>query len=215
MSGQQFVAETEYVVRLVYDYTGEATTDLYVYVNDILEIYLEDVTIQSANGKFGIGASVNTSLKVGYSAPTSPIRNHHDAAAHGRRTLPRLGIRRGRQYRRQQHSGRQQHRRLRLLQAGDGWLRTQVSLGGEFGPANGWSSARTNYDMGIPTNHIFQYEVNATTADGTGSAVAHASVPCDLLRLPVRDECQYRRRRRLCLQAGFCLGEQRRIPFRT
>ncbi|MDD5293655.1 MAG: hypothetical protein PHW40_05020, partial [Candidatus Izemoplasmatales bacterium] len=66
LSGQRFVAGEEYVVQLVYDYTGETTTDIYVYVNDILEIYLEDVAIQSPNGKFGIGASIHTQLKVDY-----------------------------------------------------------------------------------------------------------------------------------------------------
>jgi len=173
MSGQRFVADEEYVVRLVYDYTGETTTDLYVYVNDILEIYLTDVAIQSPNGKFGIGASVNTSLKVDYfrAYETDPETL----------TIPLLKnveLFRGWEFDDVLNTagssilGDAYVEGSSFAATGDGWLRTQVSLGGAFGPANGWSSARTGYDMGIPTNHIFQYKVNATTADGTGSAVA-------------------------------------------
>ncbi len=173
MSGQQFVANEEYVVKLIYDYTGETTTDLYVYVNDILEIYLTNVTIQNANGKFGIGASVNTSLKVDYfrayvtdpETLTTPL-------------LKNVQLFRGWEFDEAINTagstilGDAYVEGSSFAANGDGWLRTQVSLGGEFGPANGWSSARTGYDMGIPTNHIFQYKVNATTLDGTGSAVA-------------------------------------------
>jgi len=173
LSGQQFISGEEYVVKLIYDYTGETTTDIYVVVNDILEIYLPDVAIQSENGKFGIGASAHTSLKVDYLR--AYVTDPEDIVA------PLLtGVTLEENWEFDEVLGTAGSTILgdayvegnSFAADGDGYLRSLADGVGTFGPVTGWTSARTGYDMGIPTNYILQFKVRANSVSGVGSAMA-------------------------------------------
>jgi hypothetical protein len=183
LSGQRFVAGEEYVVHLIYDYTGETTTDIYVYVNNILEIYLEDVAIQSPNGKFGIGASIHTQLKVDYFRAVET-----DAFQPGDIALNNVTLFRGFEFNDDLGTtgasilGDAYAEGTSFATDGEGFLRSQSDNEGTFGPAPGWSSARTGYDMGIPANYIIKFKVHAfSESDGTAMACVRPShaIYCD------------------------------------
>lgn len=57
----------EHVVKLVYRYNDdETTTQLLVYVDDVLWLHAPEIARQSRNAKFGFGASDGTNLEVDY-----------------------------------------------------------------------------------------------------------------------------------------------------
>lgn len=173
LSGQQFVQGEDYVVKLIYVYTGETTTDIYVYVNDILEIYLTDVAIQSPNGKFGIGASARTGLKVDY------LRAYEtDPESLSTPLLSGVTLSRGWEFDDVLGTagstilGDSYVEGYSFAADGDGYLRSVTDALGTFGPAASWQLARTGYDMAIPTNYVLQVKVRANSVSGLGSAVA-------------------------------------------
>lgn len=77
MGGQatdtRFVANQEYVIKLAYQYVTDTTANVYVYVNDVLELYLEELPMQDVNAKFGIGASVYSHMEIDYFKCYSPL----------------------------------------------------------------------------------------------------------------------------------------------
>ena len=176
LSGQQFLEDTDYIVKLIYVYTGETTTDIYVYVNDILEIYLSDVTKQNQNGKFGIGASARTGLKVDYfrayatdsEALTTPLLSNVTLAENWEfeEALGTAGS---------AILGDAYVEGYSFKTDGEGYLRTVTDAEGNLGPAAGWQLARTGYDMGIPTNYILQVKVMANNATGNATAIMRPS----------------------------------------
>ena len=77
MGGQatdtRFVAGQDYVIKLAYEYVTDTTANVYVYVNDVLELFLEELPTQDVNAKFGIGASVYSHIEVDYFKCYSPL----------------------------------------------------------------------------------------------------------------------------------------------
>ena len=77
MGGQatdtRFVAGQDYVIKLAYEYVTDTTANVYVFVNDTLELFLEELPMQDVNAKFGIGASVYSHIEVDYFKCYSPL----------------------------------------------------------------------------------------------------------------------------------------------
>mgnify|MGYP003297033921 CR=1 FL=1 len=58
-------ADSDYI-KVAYKYVTDTTANMYVYVNDVLELFLKELPMQDVNAKFGIGASVYTHLEIDY-----------------------------------------------------------------------------------------------------------------------------------------------------
>lgn len=178
LSGSKITMNEDHVVKVVYKYNEDDTTKLFVYVDDVLEIYLPALAKQSANAKFGFGASTGTNLEVDYfkcyptegdPQPTISSANlvkswefNEDSVINGSELEGMDAYTEG----------------LALYTNGEGQLQSVSSVDGgvTFG-AGSWSSIRTAYNMNIPTDYILQVRIKGISPEGAeGETTALAAL---------------------------------------
>ena len=203
-SDQEFVRNTEYVIKLVYDYKTETTTDIYVFVNNILELYLPNVAKQSENAKFGMGASIYSHFEVDYfkaysklasdlatpinpddfpDEPVEPIEpvepGDREVTGSITSTYDNLVAFRSFDFNESLNTAGKtilggDLEGLGLNTDGEGYLST-LSATDTHGATPGWSSVRTPYDMNIPLDNIIEAKFAGFGTSTFAIRVSHAT----------------------------------------
>lgn len=181
LSGSRIGMNEDHIVKIVYEYNEDpSTTKFYVYVDDVLEIYLPDLPTQSTSAKFGLGASAGTHLEVDY------FRCYENEATQAEPTVTKATLVKGWDFNETEVlpgstlEGMDSYTEGKSLYTnGLGQLQSVSSTdNGEivFG-ATSWSSIRTAYDMNIPANYVLQAKVCGISAEGAeGETTALAAL---------------------------------------
>lgn len=178
LSGSNIAMNEDHVVKLVYQYNDDETTEFFVYVDDVLEIYLPALPKQSPSAKFGFGASSGTNLEVDY-FKCYPTEGGHTPVIGAVNLVKGWEFNEDSVIKGSELEGMDAYTEgLALYTNGEGQLQSVSSVDGgvTFGPSS-WSSIRTGYDMGIPMNYMLQVRVKGISPEGeSGETTALAAL---------------------------------------